>query len=240
MSTCAQYRVRRPSNTICRFDLYPDGLVLYDQVGELEGTNEEDDGWLAEKKKVSADVQEIMLGKSLGLRNRKVELQEHIDQGDLPQFLGCRTEEEREAKRRKMASRIIVENPKQYIGKRVAKEFPIEDPNDPSRMMDSIFFGTVEYISDEGKLWYFVKYDDGDSEEYELKDIEYGLKLYDIHRDDDMKATQEPGANDKEEGKMDVDNDHEGEQKIEIDQDIGEPTKEPTTIPKNTATLINL
>lgn len=197
-----------------------------------------DEEWLAQKKAASKDMQEIMLDKSIGLRNRKVELQSYIDKGELKEFLGCRTEDEREIKRRKIASRVVIQNPKQYVGKRVAKEFAVEDPNDSSNMIDAVFFGTVEYISDEAKLWYFVKYDDGDSEEYELKDIQYGLKLYDANKEDDMKAMQEPGGEGGEQ--METEHDQEGEQKIEIDQDKGEPTKEPTAIPRNSATLINL
>lgn len=213
-------------------------------VGESDD-KEVDEDWLNKKKTASKDVQEIMLNKCLGLRNRKLELLPLIAKGELPQFLGCRTEEERDAKRRKMASRVVIENPQQYIGKRVAKEFPSEDPEDSSRMIDSIFFGTVQYLSDEAKLWYFVRYDDGDSEEYELNDIQYGLKLYDANRKDDMKAKPEAVEDDTV---MNLDNDRdeeedddEGEeQKIEIDEDTGEPTKEPTTIPRQKVTMIDL
>ncbi|KAG7374592.1 Baf family transcriptional acitvator [Nitzschia inconspicua] len=215
-----------------------DGLVLYDVVGEDEGKEDLDRDGLEQRKVTSKSVQEIMLDKSLALRNRKLELETYIAQGELPQFLGCYTEEEREAKRQKMASRVVIENPKRYIGMRVAKEFAVEDPNNKGKLTEAIFFGTVEYITDEAKLWYFVRYDDGDCEEYELKDIEHGLKLYDTNKEDDLTLTQE--ARGEVSNHMDVDHGRGGEQKIEIDSDTREATNEPSSCCNESSTMINL
>jgi hypothetical protein len=204
---------------------------LYDVVGEIE-TKEVDQKWLNQRKAASKDVQEILLDKNIRLRNRKVELQPYIDTGELKQFLGCRTEDDRDVKRRKMTSRSSIANPKHFIGKRVAKEFAVQDPNDLNKMMDAVFFGTVEYISDESKLWYFVKYDDGDSEEYGLNELQHGIKLYEANKDDDIKGLTA--------SEVESFDDQEGEHKIEIDLDTGEPIQGPKTVPMNMTTLINL
>jgi acetyl/propionyl-CoA carboxylase alpha subunit len=202
-------------------------------VGEMEAM-EVDQKWVFQKKAASKDVQEIMLDKNIGLKTRKIELQTYINKGELKRFLGCFTEVDRDVKRRKMTNRTVTGNPKQFIGKRVAKEFAIQDPNDSSKMMDAVFFGTVEYISDEAKLWYFVNYDDGDSEEYGMTELQHGIKLYEANRDDDIRAKT---IHARGEGSFD---EQDGEHKIEIDQDTGEPIHGPKTIPKNMATLIDL
>jgi hypothetical protein len=212
---------------------------LYDLVGEKIKEKKEDQKWWNRKRAASKDVQRTMLDKNSSLRIRMAELQTHIDKGELNRFLGCyRTENDREVKRRKMASRGVIANPKQFIGKRVAKEFAVQDPTDSNKMIDAVFFGTVEYISDEAHLWYFVKYDDGDSEEYGLNELQRGIKLYEANKDDDLKAI--PNSQGNGFLQMVTLDGLEGEHKIEIDQDTGEPIKGPTTPPRNMATLIDL
>ncbi|KAL3934864.1 MAG: hypothetical protein SGARI_003205, partial [Bacillariaceae sp.] len=155
-----------------------DGLILYDEVGETETRDPE---LASTKMALSKELQETLLPKSQMLRTRKAELQQYIDSRGLKDYFGCQTMDEREAKRRKTAKRGVVENPRRFVGKRVAKEFAVQDPDfpdDDKKMIDAIFFGTIKGISDDAKLWYLVEYDDGDGEEMGLKDVQFALKLY--------------------------------------------------------------
>jgi hypothetical protein len=185
-----------------------EGLLLYDEVGEAEA-NDPNNELSTEKKSLSRELQEILLSKSEALRARKVELQQYIDDGGLKDYFGCQTKDEKEAKRRKLAKRNVVENPKQFVGKRVAKEFAVQDPesDDPEKMVDAIFFGTVRYLSDEAKVWYYVKYDDGDGEELDLKDLKWALKLYEANKKDDSTkgVARDDYDIDAEEAKIEID-----------------------------------
>ncbi|KAL3917654.1 MAG: hypothetical protein SGILL_004610, partial [Bacillariaceae sp.] len=118
-----------------------DGLLLYDEVGEDPKKILNED-LTTQRKEKAKEVQEMLVPKSQGLGDRKAELQQYIDKKGLRDFFGCQSESEKHAKRRKLANRGAIENPKQYEGKRVAKEFAIEDPDDPENMIDAVFFGT--------------------------------------------------------------------------------------------------
>ncbi|KAL3906444.1 MAG: hypothetical protein SGILL_009269, partial [Bacillariaceae sp.] len=96
------------------------------------------------------------------------------------------------AKHLKTAKHGVLENPGQFVGKRVAKEFFVRDPDDDKKMTEAIFFGTVEGISDDKMRWYLVEYDDGDGEEMNLKDLKHVLKLYEVNKDSDSVSAVKP------------------------------------------------
>ena len=53
-----------------------------------------------------------------------------------------------------------------HIGARVAKNFD-----------EGLFFGTITKYDDKADFW-FVEYDDGDSEQYDKNDLDAALRLY--------------------------------------------------------------
>ena len=85
------------------------------------------------------------------------------------------------AKKRALSPRELAaqEEKKQFVGRRVAKRFAGE-----------VYFGTIVEFSPasdmaEGLDLWRVSYDDGDSEDYDEKDLEKYLKLYDRKKADD-------------------------------------------------------
>merc|ERR1712151_192684 len=63
---------------------------------------------------------------------------------------------------------VVFNHPDDLKGKRVAKFFGTD-----------VFFGTIKgHEKDEGVIYWQIEYDDGDAEDFELKDIEEGYALY--------------------------------------------------------------
>jgi len=170
-----------------------DGLVLYNNVGEKsvvgkEQTTEEE--WVLKKKETSKSVQDELANKSSKIMERRNELLPHIVSGELKKFLGFRKRRTGMPSKARNKTRRI-ENPEQFVGRRVAKEFPIQDPEDSSKVKFEVFFGTVKTISDEGKLWYLITYDDGDKEEVELHELWQLLQFYSDNKALDSMVGQE-------------------------------------------------
>jgi hypothetical protein len=67
---------------------------------------------------------------------------------------------------RKSTPKKAKRDPESYVEKRVAKFFG-----------GDLFFGTVKQYRSDAEVW-FVKYDDGDDEEYDAKDLKENLQLY--------------------------------------------------------------
>jgi hypothetical protein len=109
------------------------------------------------------------------------ELKPYVEKGELHKLFRTRTVK-RAAKR---AKRLADENPQTYLGMRYAKHFPIEDASVAVDLADTIFFGTVKFISDPDRIWFFVQFDDGDSEEVGLEELFVGLDLYNQHKHND-------------------------------------------------------
>ena len=74
-----------------------------------------------------------------------------------------------------------IQDASKYIGKRMAKHFPTAS----GLVGADIFFGTVKYISDRRKFWFFVQYDDGDSEDVGVGELHEMLDLYEEHKTND-------------------------------------------------------
>ena len=184
-------------------ELSADALVLYNEIGERrenydkqnQGANPHvDDDWVLEKKMWSRKVQEELGNVSRLVRNRMRQLKPHIDKGELQDIFKRRSSIEsrtiRKPKGHKKARRAATTNPREHLGKRIAKRFPIDtggsataEPTIASG--DQIFFGTVKYISDSYRNWYFIKYDDGDTEELGIVEVVEGIDLYDVHKFND-------------------------------------------------------
>jgi hypothetical protein len=166
-------------------------LVLYNAVGEKSTTNtgaENEEEWILEKKRMSQMIQEELANKSQSIMARKQQLQPHIDDGEIAKYLGYRkrrtgTTSKTSSKKPRPTS---LENLKRFINSRVAKDFPIGEEGD--KITHDVFFGTVKYISDEEKLWTYVQYDDGDTEELNYNELMNALKYYDEQKSKDKTA----------------------------------------------------
>ena len=172
-------------------------MVLYNAVGEKSTTNtgaENEEEWILEKKRMSQMVQEELANKNQSIMARKEELQPHIDDGEIAKYLGYR--KRRTGATSKASSKkprpISLENLKHFINRRVAKDFPIGEEGD--KITYDVFFGSVKYISDEDKLWTYVQYDDGDSEELNYNELMNALKYYEEHKSKDKLAMKPPPA----------------------------------------------
>eukprot|EP00535_Pseudo-nitzschia_heimii_P005373 CAMPEP_0197181824 /NCGR_PEP_ID=MMETSP1423-20130617/5986_1 /TAXON_ID=476441 /ORGANISM="Pseudo-nitzschia heimii, Strain UNC1101" /LENGTH=507 /DNA_ID=CAMNT_0042632143 /DNA_START=81 /DNA_END=1604 /DNA_ORIENTATION=- len=193
-------------------ELY-DALVLYNEVGERQdhsdkenqGANPQvDEDWVLEKKMWSRKVQEELGNISRLVRNRMRQLKPYIEKGELQELFKRRSSIEsrtiRRPKSHKKAKRAATTNPRDHLGKRIAKRFPIDTGGcsaaDPTTAAgDQIFFGTVKYISDSYHNWYFIKYDDGDTEELGMRDVLEGIDLYDVHKYNDSMHSDDIAEN---------------------------------------------
>jgi hypothetical protein len=169
---------------------------LYNEIGERPepiGVDDHDvdedwvaadEDWVTEKKMWSKKVQEELGNVSRLIRNRIRQLKPHIEKGELAEIFKQRSSMQKTSRRQKKGRRStpMVSNP---IGKRVAKRFPIvngESMSEAEDVVDQIFFGTVEYISDNLLKWYFIRYDDGDSEELNMEEVAELIDLYEFHK----------------------------------------------------------
>jgi hypothetical protein len=74
---------------------------------------------------------------------------------------------------------------KDYVGRRVAKYVKVDDKG------DQLFFGTIKkvaLVTPERTFWN-VEYDDGDEENYGVRDVKAATKLHFNHKRKDPKAT---------------------------------------------------
>mmetsp|Transcript_67469 Transcript_67469/g.75574 ORF Transcript_67469/g.75574 Transcript_67469/m.75574 type:complete len:115 (-) Transcript_67469:153-497(-) len=69
-------------------------------------------------------------------------------------------------------------NPKKYIGQRVAKYFEMPHPENVNQIKKDLYLGTIDSISDPLNLLWHVRYDDGDEEEYDFRELRAGILLY--------------------------------------------------------------
>jgi len=176
-----------------------DCLVLYNEIGEKPGPEGStvlgvDEDWITEKKMWSKKVQEELGNVSRLIRNRIRQLKPHIEKGEIAEIFKKRSSIESRMnhetncskKKAKRSSSVAASNNlRTLLGKRIAKRFPIDNGDLTVNAGDQIFFGTVKYISDNLLHWYFVSYDDGDSEEIGINDVVEGIDLYEVHKCND-------------------------------------------------------
>lgn len=169
--------------------MFSDSLVLYNEIGERTekkgqiGIDVEAD-WVAEKKMWSKKVQEELGNLSRLIRNRMRQLKPHMEKGELAEIFKTWSSVESRlgSNPKKVKLAKTFRNPSEVIGKRLAKRFPIDVDG---KTVDQIFFGTVKYISNNQKQWYFTCYDDGDTEDLALEEIADAIDLYEVHKFDD-------------------------------------------------------
>lgn len=172
----------------------PDGLVLYNEIGERSEANgstalELNEDWVTEKKMWSNKVQKELGNTSRLIRNRIRQLEPHIEKGEVAEVfkrlssiksnMGYEPKTKR-AKRSTMSKDKT--DPKDLVGKRIAKRFPIDVGE---TTVDQLFFGTVKCVSHNLLKWLFICYDDGDSEDLGLEEVIEGINLYEVHKFDD-------------------------------------------------------
>lgn len=166
-------------------------LVLYTEIGENTTTQGavkgKDEDWVTEKKMWSKKVQEELEHVSKSIRIRSRELKPFIEKGEVHQVIKkSSTRRPHSGKKTKRA----LENLPSHIGKRIAKAFPIEYASSNADPSEEIFFGSVMYVSDPRLCWYFVEYDDGDSEDLGFDEVLSGIHLYEQHKHNDTIANQ--------------------------------------------------
>ena len=106
----------------------------------------------------------------------------------------------KQAKKEQKKPRVdYIGNPGQFVKQRVAKDFG-----------DDIYFGTIigfdEPEEDGGKVVYWkIKYDDGDQEEFEKKELKDGLRMYDACKHNDPKkiSPEDDEEDSKDDASMD-------------------------------------
>jgi len=102
-------------------------------------------------------------------------------------------------------------NPGQFVKQRVAKDFG-----------DGIYYGTItgfdEPEEDGGKVVYWkIKYDDGDQEEFEKKELKDALRIYDACKHNDPKRPSPEGDDDAKEDSKDDASMESGEDEAEFE-----------------------
>lgn len=170
-----------------------DWLVLYNEIGERpdpKGSTilKVDEDWVTEKKMWSKKVQEELGNISRLVRNRIRELKPHVEKGELAELFQRQTSiQSPRRNNNKKPKRSLPFTPREIIGKRLAKRFPIDTGGEAeaANEADRIFFGTVKYISDNLLQWYFICYDDGDSEELGPEEVSEAIDLYEVHKYND-------------------------------------------------------
>eukprot|EP00536_Pseudo-nitzschia_multiseries_P000378 jgi/Psemu1/178518/e_gw1.5.39.1 len=153
-----------------------DALALYAEVNE-EDKEENKEDWVGEKREALTKVQANLEGKNDQIKKRKLELDiAKEEDGSIVKTLSNSKEEKRGAKRPRSDKE---DDPKKYIGQRIAKYFPGEDDS------HTIYFGTIDNYSTKSSLWH-VMYDDDDEEEFDKDEIRTGILLYAKNREDDQ------------------------------------------------------
>ena len=179
---------------------------MYNEIGEKPGPKGSsvlgvDEDWITEKKMWSKKVQEELGNVSRLIRNRIRQLKPHIEKGEIAEIFKKRSSIESRMNHETKSSKKKAKrsnNPRELLGKRIAKRFPIGNGDLTANASDQIFFGTVKYISDNLTHWYFVSYDDGDAEDIVINDVVEGIDLYEVHKcndpmhQDDVENQQKP------------------------------------------------
>jgi len=157
--------------------LNADSLSLYKEVSE-EDKEENNEDWVGEKREALTKVQANLEGKNDQIKKRKIELEiGKQEDGSIVNTLARSKQEKRGAKRQRSEKE---DNPKKYIGQRIAKYFPEDDDS------ETMYFGTIDRYSSKSSLWH-VMYDDDDQEEFDKDEIRAGILLYAKNKDGDKK-----------------------------------------------------
>ena len=117
-----------------------------------------------------------------------------LEQIDVPKITVEKFDETMAAlKRKNMANapktnkRFEAMNPERYEKERIAKYFDIGGESGETNM--ALFFGTVKkYVKEEN--WWYVEYDDGDTEDLTVNELMAHLELYEANKSSDTNKEQ--------------------------------------------------
>ena len=158
-------------------------MALYAEVGE-ETKEENKEDWVEEKREVLTKVQVDLETNNDKIKKRKVQL-DTAKKKDGSIINTVRLEEQNKTKKRKRASAEKKnDDPKKYVGQRIAKYF--DDPTDEDPGHQVIYFGTIDKFSNDNALWH-IKYDDDDEEEFDYTEIRAAILLYAKSKNEDSK-----------------------------------------------------
>jgi hypothetical protein len=159
-----------------------DAMFLYTEVGEeLKEKDKED--WVGEKRIASTKVQEDLVEKNNKIQKRKEELDAiKKKEGSVVNMLTSLENEKRGEKRPRPTPTATKDDPKKYIGQRVAKIFEMPSSENVNKTETLLYFGTVDKITDPSNLLWHVQYDDGDEEDYDFREIRAGILLNAKHK----------------------------------------------------------
>lgn len=152
---------------------------MYEEVGE--NNDEATNLHVTDAKKETS----LALVEQLEKSNKKVSDRKQVldcmkeSEGSISSILGTPSVPKRGTKRSRPA-KTFMGDAKTYIGKRIAKWF--ED--------DELYFGTVDQVSrqDEKETWWHVVYDDGDQEEFDIKQLRRALADLEENKSSDPKS----------------------------------------------------
>ena len=149
-------------------------MALYAEVGE-ETKEENKEEWVGEKREALTKVQVDLETKNDKIMKRKTELEAAKKRdGSIIKTL-CPEEQNKAKKRKRPSLEKKNDDPKKFIGQRVAKYF--DDPTDENPDHQVLYFGTIDKFSKENSLWH-IKYDDDDEEEFDYSEIRTAILLY--------------------------------------------------------------
>ena len=159
-------------------------MALYAEVGE-ETKEENKEDWVGEKREASTKVQVKMERKNSKIQKRKKELDaaKKKDGSIIKTVCPPPENEKRGAKRpRPTLTKKKEDDPKQYVGQRIAKYFDDPTPENPNQQV--IYFGTIDKVDKDNSFWH-VRYDDDDDEEFDFREIRAGILFYAKNKKDD-------------------------------------------------------
>jgi len=154
-----------------------DAMFLYSEVGE-ECKEQDKADWVGEKRKASTKVQGDLVGKNNKIQERKEELDAIKKKGGSVVNLLSASGNDKRGEKRPRPTPKKEGNPKKYIGQRVAKYFEMPHPENVNQIKKDLYLGTIDSISDPLNLLWHVRYDDGDEEEYDFRELRAGILLY--------------------------------------------------------------
>ena len=131
-------------------------MVLYAEVGE-ESKEQNKKDWVGEKREVSAKVQVELTGKNAKIQKRKDEFDAiKKKEGSVVELLTAESDKHGGKILRPTPSCPSIEDdPKRFIGQRIAKYFEMPDPDNNNRKTQSIYFGSIDKICNESNsLWH--------------------------------------------------------------------------------------
>jgi hypothetical protein len=122
------------------FEIREDAMALYSEVGE-ETKEENKEEWVGEKREALTKVQVNLEGNHDKIKKRKIELDAAKKKDGSIIKTVCPEEKTKAKKRPRPNPKKEKDDPKKYIGQRLAKFFDNPTPKNPDKQI--IYFGTL-------------------------------------------------------------------------------------------------